>query len=128
LAGKPWWAALGKRSDPGPLADQQCVPCKGGTPPLSEEEYAPLLGQLRGWEVEDRKKLRKSFAFKNFVDAVAFVNRITPVAEDQGHHPDLHLGWGKVEVELWTHAIDGLSSSDFVMAAKIDRVAASPDS
>jgi 4a-hydroxytetrahydrobiopterin dehydratase len=128
LARKPWYAALGKRSDPGPLADQECVPCKGGTPPLSEEEYAPLLGQLRGWEVEGGKKLGKAFAFKNFVDAVAFVNRITPVAEEQGHHPDLQVGWGRVEVELWTHAIDGLSSSDFVMAAKIDRVAASPGS
>jgi 4a-hydroxytetrahydrobiopterin dehydratase len=128
VTGRPWYSVLGKKSHPGALADQECVPCKGGTPPLSEEEYLPLLGQLRGWEVEGGKKLRKSFEFKNFVEAVDFVNRITPVAEAAGHHPDLQVAWGKVDVDLWTHKIDGLSSSDFVMAAKIDRVAGSPGS
>jgi len=104
------------------------VPCKGGTPPLSEEEYAPLLGQLRGWDVLGGTKLRKTFEFKNFVDAVGFVNRISEVAEAEGHHPDLVVAWGRVVVDLWTHKIDGLSSSDFIVAAKIDRVAASPGS
>ncbi len=128
MAAKPWYSSLGKRSNPGALADQPCVPCKGGTPPLSTEEYEPLLAQLRGWEVVDDKKLLKGFKFKDFVEAVAFVNRIAAEAEAQGHHPDLHVGWGRVEVEMWTHTIDGLSSSDFIMAAKIDRVEASPSS
>jgi len=129
MARKPWYAALGKKSDPGALADQECVPCKGGTPPLSQEEYDPLLGQLQGWEVRAQRRLWKSYSRSNFVEAVDFVNQITPVAEAEGHHPDLHVSWGKVDVELWTHKIDGLSSADFVMAAKIDRLAAaSPDS
>lgn len=123
---KPWYAALGKRSDPGLLADQACLPCKGGTPPLSSEEYQPLLAQLAGWEVRFQRRLWKTYEFKNFVAAVEFVNRVTPLAETEGHHPDLHVAWGAVGVELWTHKIDGLSSSDFIMAAKIDRLAATP--
>jgi 4a-hydroxytetrahydrobiopterin dehydratase len=108
------------------LADQACVPCKGGTPPLTEAEYEPLLEQLTGWEVRDQLRLWKTYKFKNFVEAVDFVNRVTPVAEAEGHHPDLHVAWGSVGVELWTHKIKGLSSSDFIMAAKIDRLAAAP--
>lgn len=104
------------------LADQKCVPCKGGTPPLTREQYAPLLAQLDGWRVEDDKKLIKSFKLKNFVEAVKFVDRITPVAEAEGHHPDLYVRWGEVTVYLWTHTIDALTESDFYMAAKIDRV------
>jgi 4a-hydroxytetrahydrobiopterin dehydratase len=107
-------------------ADQACVPCKGGTPPLTAEEYQPLLEQLTGWEVRLERRLWKSYRFKNFVEAVDFVNRVTPLAEAEGHHPDLHVSWGRVGVELWTHKIDGLSSSDFIMAAKIDRLAATP--
>ena len=103
------------------LADRTCVPCKGGIPPLTQDEYAPLLSQLDAWQVEAGKKLAKRFKVKNFVQAVDFVNRITPVAEEQGHHPDLYVRWGEVRVSLWTHAIDGLTESDFVMAAKIDR-------
>jgi 4a-hydroxytetrahydrobiopterin dehydratase len=105
------------------LADQKCVPCSGDTPPLTADEIAPLLAQLEGWEVDGAGHLRKSFKLKNFVAAVELVNAITPVAEAEGHHPDLHVSWGKVGVELWTHAIKGLSESDLVMAAKIDRVA-----
>jgi 4a-hydroxytetrahydrobiopterin dehydratase len=105
------------------LADQKCVPCSGDTPPLTADEIAPLLAQLEGWEVDGSGHLRKSFKLKNFVAAVELVNAITPVAEAEGHHPDLHVSWGKVGVELWTHAIKGLSESDLVMAAKIDRVA-----
>lgn len=103
------------------LADQSCVPCRGGTPPLTDSEIVPLLAQVEGWEVRDGH-LHKEFKFKNFVEAVAFVNAITPVAEVEGHHPDLRVTWGKVGVELWTHKIDGLTESDFVMAAKSDRV------
>ena len=104
------------------LADRRCVPCEGGTPPLTAAEIEPLLAQLRGWRVEDGKKLTKSFRFRNFVEAVDFVNALTAVAEAEGHHPDLYVRWGEVRVYLWTHAIDGLSESDFIMAAKIDRV------
>ena len=104
------------------LADRACVPCKGGTPPLTLEEIKPLLSQLEGWRVEGSKKLVKSFRFKNWVQAIDFVNRISPVAEQEGHHPDLYVRWGEVTVYLWTHKIDGLTESDFFMAAKIDRL------
>ena len=105
-----------------PLAERRCVPCEGGTPPLTAEQIAPLQAQLEGWSVEDGKKLVKSFKLKNFVQAVDFVDRITPVAEGEGHHPDLLVRWGEVRVDLWTHKIGGLSENDFIMAAKIDRV------
>lgn len=105
-----------------PLADQRCVPCLGGTPPLTPAQVAPLLAQLEGWTVDNNKKLEKSYKFKNFVQAVEFVNAVTQVAEQEGHHPDLYVRWGEVRVYLWTHKIDGLTESDFFMAAKIDRV------
>ncbi len=105
------------------LADRKCVPCRGGTPPLSRDQFAPLLAQLSGWQVEDDKKIVKSYRFHNFVEAVNFVNALTPVAEREGHHPDLYVRWGEVRVDLWTHKIGGLAEADFVMAAKIDRVA-----
>ncbi|HEX2185314.1 MAG TPA: 4a-hydroxytetrahydrobiopterin dehydratase [Chloroflexota bacterium] len=104
------------------LADKRCTPCEGGTPPLTSEQVKPLLAQLDGWEVEEGKKLTKSFRFDNFVQAVDFVNAITPVAEAEGHHPDLYVRWGEVRVYLWTHAIDGLSENDFILASKIDRL------
>src|SRR5579884_3349461 len=105
------------------LAEYACIPCRGGIPPLTLEEIAPLLEQLdNNWRVEEGKKLFKQFKVRNFVQAVDFVNRITPVAEAEGHHPDLYVAWGKVDVYLWTHKIDGLTPSDFYMAAKIDRV------
>ena len=122
MAPKPWWAVLGKKSDPGALADQECVPCKGGVPPLSEEEFAPLLAQLEGWEVRDGLRLFRSYKFKDFVEALDFVNRVGQVAEEQGHHPDIYLAWGKVRLTVWTHKIDGLTESDFVFAAKSDQV------
>ncbi|HEX5417535.1 MAG TPA: 4a-hydroxytetrahydrobiopterin dehydratase [Chloroflexota bacterium] len=104
-----------------PLAEYACIPCRGGVPPLTPEEYRPLLEQLNhGWKVDDGK-LVKSFSFPNFVEAVALVNRITPIAETEGHHPDLYVAWGKVDVYLWTHKINGLSPSDFYLAAKIQR-------
>jgi 4a-hydroxytetrahydrobiopterin dehydratase len=108
------------------LADRRCVPCQGGTPPLTRAQFAPLLAQLDGWEIEDDRMLVKLFRFKNFVEAVEFVNAIMPVAEAENHHPDLRVSWGKVRVELWTHKINGLSEADFVMAAKIDRVYTRP--
>jgi 4a-hydroxytetrahydrobiopterin dehydratase len=105
------------------LADRHCVPCDGNTPRLTAEQVAPLLQQLgHQWKVEDNKKLVKRFKCKDFIQAVDFVNRILPVVESEGHHPDLYVRWGRVTVYLWTHAIDGLSENDFTMAAKIERV------
>lgn len=104
------------------LADRRCVPCQGGTPPLTREQFTPLFAQLEGWQIDNEKMLVKVFRFKNFVRAVEFVNAIMPVAEAENHHPDLRVSWGQVRVELWTHKINGLSEADFVMAAKIDRV------
>jgi 4a-hydroxytetrahydrobiopterin dehydratase len=108
------------------LADKHCVPCRGGVPPLEADQIAPLLAQINGWEVENDRRLVKTYRFKNFVEAVAFVNAVTPVAEEEGHHPDLYVSWGKVRVLLWTHKIDGLTESDFILAAKLDRVYAQP--
>ena len=104
------------------LVDRSCTPCRAGTPPLSPEEIQPLLRQLHGWQVEDGKKIAKSYRFKNFIEAVAFVDAIVPVAEAEGHHPDLFVKWGEVRVDLWTHAAGGLTENDFVMAAKIDQM------
>ncbi|HEY9784093.1 MAG TPA: 4a-hydroxytetrahydrobiopterin dehydratase [Candidatus Obscuribacterales bacterium] len=107
----------------GQLADRKCEPCRGGVPPLSEEDCGPLLAQLDGWTVEDGKRLVKSFRFKNFLGPMALAKRIADVAEREDHHPDLLVRWGELKVTLWTHKIDGLSENDFVLAAKIDRAA-----
>lgn len=104
------------------LASRECVPCRGGVPPLTEAERAPLLAQLDGWSVVEGHHLSKSFTFPDFVEALAFVNRVGEVAERNGHHPDVLLSWGKVRVDIWTHKIDGLTESDFVLAAKCDQV------
>lgn len=104
------------------LADKQCVPCRGGVPPLEAAAVQDLLRQLdQGWTVNASGHLERLYTFKNFAEALAFVNRIGAVAEEEGHHPDLYLAWGKCKVELWTHKINGLTESDFYMAAKADR-------
>jgi 4a-hydroxytetrahydrobiopterin dehydratase len=106
---------------PSPLAQKKCIPCKGGTPPLAEKERNRLLKELGGgWVVENSHHLAKEYPFKNFVDALAFTNRVGAVAEQEGHHPDIFLTWGKVGIKIWTHVIDGLTESDFVLAAKAD--------
>jgi 4a-hydroxytetrahydrobiopterin dehydratase len=105
------------------LAQKECVPCKGGVPPLEGEELEELLDELGGgWRVIDGHHLEKEFEFDDFVGALDFVNRVGELAEGQGHHPDLHLSWGRVGVEIWTHKIDGLTESDFVLAAKIEEL------
>lgn len=106
------------------LAAQRCVPCRGGVPPLAGAELEGLLARLgpNGWQAVRGHHLEKTYAFPDFVGALAFVNRVGEVAEAEGHHPDLHLAWGKVRIEIWTHKIDGLTESDFVLAAKIDRL------
>ncbi|MGE3269375.1 MAG: 4a-hydroxytetrahydrobiopterin dehydratase [Chloroflexota bacterium] len=102
------------------LTSRHCVPCEGGVPALTAGEITPLLAQLEGWAVVDGQKLRKTYRFPDFAQALAFVNRAGGVAEAEGHHPDLLLTWGKVSAEVWTHAIGGLSENDFILAAKLD--------
>ena len=103
------------------LSKKHCVPCKGGVLPLKGEPLAKLQRELGGgWTVIDEHHLEKSYAFKDFREALAFTNKVGALAEEEGHHPDIHLSWGKVKIQLWTHKIDGLTESDFILAAKCD--------
>ena len=102
------------------LTAKQCVPCQGGVAPLSGEQIKPLLDQLDDWNLVDEHHLTKTYALPDFKAALALTNRIGELAEGEGHHPDIHLAWGKVGVTTWTHKIDGLTESDFILAAKID--------
>src|SRR5438876_1870155 len=105
------------------LAEKECVPCKGGVPPLGGEELARLAKQLNsGWQVVKEHHLEKEYKFKDFREALEFTNKVGSLAEAQGHHPDIYLAWGKVRLTIWTHKIDGLTESDFVFAAKADRL------
>ena len=102
------------------LAAKSCVPCKGGVPPLEPSAIGDFLSRLGdGWTCIDNHHLEKEFRFANFVDALAFTNRIGQIAEEQGHHPDIFLAWGRVKLQVWTHKIKGLTESDFVFAAKV---------
>jgi 4a-hydroxytetrahydrobiopterin dehydratase len=105
------------------LAAKTCVPCRGGVPALKGKELSELQKQVPGWQVVNEHHLMRKFTFPDFRQALSFVNRVGEVAEQQGHHPDILLAWGRVEITLWTHKIDGLTESDFIMAAKIDRLA-----
>ncbi len=105
------------------LSQEKCVPCRGGVPPLKGSDLAAVQRELGSdWRVVDEHHLEKEFRLRNFAEALAFTNKIGAVAEQQGHHPDIYLAWGKVRVTVWTHKIDGLTRSDFVLAAKIDRL------
>ena len=105
------------------LAEKECIPCKGGIPPLKGQALAELLRKLgNNWAVINEHHLEKEFTFKNFREALAFTNKVGELAEAQGHHPDIGLSWGRVKITIWTHKIDGLTESDFIMAAKIDRL------
>ncbi len=105
------------------LADRPCVPCQGGVAPLKGETLARLAGELGGgWQVMAEHQLEKEYRFKDFREALAFTNRVGELAESQGHHPDIYLAWGKVRLTIWTHKVDGLTESDFVLAAKADRL------
>jgi 4a-hydroxytetrahydrobiopterin dehydratase len=101
------------------LAQKRCVPCEGGIPPLGKNEVEKLWAQLDGWSL-DGKWIIKEFSFKDFVATMQFVNRVADVAEGEGHHPDIHIHYNRVRVDIWTHAIGGLSENDFILAAKID--------
>jgi 4a-hydroxytetrahydrobiopterin dehydratase len=109
------------------LSEKSCVPCRGGVPPLGPEEIAPLAREVERWAVVDNHHIERGFDFPDFKSALNFVNRVGTLAEDEGHHPDLHLSWGRVGVSIWTHKIDGLSESDFILAAKIDLLASHGD-
>lgn len=102
------------------LANRQCGPIDGGTPPLKGDALKKMMSQVHGWDAVHGQRLSRTFKFANFADALAFTNRVGAIAEEQDHHPDIHLAWGKVVVETWTHSIGGLSENDFILAARID--------
>jgi len=105
------------------LANEKCVPCRGGVPALKGQELQAVATELGGgWKVVEEHHLEKEFTFPDFVQALAFTNRVGAIAEEEGHHPDIYLAWGKVRITTWTHKIDGLTRSDFILAAKIDRL------
>ena len=105
------------------LTDKKCVPCEIGTPPLTKDQYEPLLKQLKlDWEVIDSKALKHEFKFKDFLESMEFVNKIAKIAEEEGHHPDIYIYYNKVIINLKTHNIRGLSENDFIVAAKIENL------
>jgi len=104
------------------LASKECVPCKGGTPPLNGPELEALARDLGGdWRIRDGHHLEKEYQFGDFRSAMNFAIRVGELAEEQGHHPDMYIAWGKVLLTVWTHKVDGLTESDFVFAAKADK-------
>ncbi|HYU24734.1 MAG TPA: 4a-hydroxytetrahydrobiopterin dehydratase [Thermoanaerobaculia bacterium] len=104
------------------LANEKCIPCHGGVPALQGEELAALARELGAeWRVVDEHHLEREFRFPDFAQALSFTNKVGAIAEAEGHHPDIYLAWGKVRVTIWTHKVDGLTRSDFVLAAKIER-------
>ena len=104
------------------LANRECVPCRGGVPALKGEDLQKLQSELQSWSVVDEHHLNRVYKFPDFREALAFVNSVGELAEEQGHHPDICFGWGRVEISIWTHKIDGLTESDFILAAKIDQL------
>ena len=103
------------------LVQRRCIPCEGGIPPLDKAAQSELLKQLpAGWQVIDGHHLEKEFKFKKFIDGLNFTNAVGAVAEAEGHHPDIFLTWGRVKLTIWTHAINGLTESDFILAAKAE--------
>ena len=104
------------------LASKTCVPCRGNIPPLAGKDLDALASQVPEWKVVDGHHISREFKFPDFVQALAFVNKVGAIAEEQGHHPDILLSWGKASVTTWTHKINGLTESDFILAAKIDKI------
>src|SRR5262245_28141882 len=102
------------------LSEKTCVSCLGSIPPLTAAEIKPLAMQVQNWNVVNDHHLEKEFRFPDFRTALDFTNKIGAIAEEQGHHPDIFLAWGKVGVKIWTHKINGLTESDFILAAKVD--------
>lgn len=105
------------------LSNKHCTPCRGGVPPLKGAALSDLHRQLSdGWQIIDEHHLEKEYRFQNFKEALAFINKLGEIAEQEGHHPDILLSYGKVKVQIWTHKINGLSESDFILAAKSDEI------
>lgn len=105
------------------LAQKSCIPCQGGILPLNDEDIQALVGQLgTDWQINEKGHLLKSFKFSNFIKAMDFANKVAIVAETEAHHPDLMIGWGVCAIEIWTHKINGLTESDFILAAKIEHI------
>ena len=105
------------------LNQKRCIPCEGGVPCLTAAESQLLLKQLSNWLIIEQHHLEKTVVFDNFVEALAFTNQVGHIAESENHHPDIYLSWGKVVITIWTHKVDGLTESDFILAAKIDGLA-----
>ena len=104
------------------LAKKTCIPCKGGVPPLKGDKLDDLMEKLKNdWKIIKEHHLEKEYSFKNFKEALEFTIKVGELAENQGHHPDIFLAWGKVKLTIWTHKIDGLTESDFIFAAKADK-------
>ena len=108
------------------LLKKKCLPCEGGVPALDISEIHKYQKQIDGWKVKSNEKkiyfLEKEFKFKNFLNSQKFVNEISKVSENEGHHPDILFGWGYAKIKITTHAIEGLSENDFILAAKIDQI------
>jgi 4a-hydroxytetrahydrobiopterin dehydratase len=104
------------------LTEKTCVPCRGGVPPLAEDEAENFLGQTPGWELREGKRIERTYKFKNFREALGFVDRVGALAEGEGHHPDITFGWGYATISLHTHKIKGLHENDFIMAAKVNQL------
>jgi 4a-hydroxytetrahydrobiopterin dehydratase len=105
------------------LSNKKCIPCEGGTPMLDEDKVAEYKKHIQtGWSVTANKKLSREYSFADYKQTMDFVNRVANLAEEEGHHPVLHVFYGKVIIELWTHAIGGLSENDFIMASKIEKL------
>jgi len=105
------------------LSEKRCIPCQTGTPPLQGEEIKAYLNELsKEWQVIDLHHIERVFRFKNFREALDFTNKVGQIAEEEGHHPDIYLSWGKVKVMTFTHKVGGLTENDFILAAKIDKI------
>jgi len=103
------------------LEGKKCIPCEGGVEPMSVKKAEELLQEIPGWKLTD-KKLERKYSFSDFKEAMNFVNKVAEIAEKEGHHPDISIQWNKVILELWTHAIDGLSENDFIIASKVNKL------
>ena len=108
------------------LANKKCIPCEGGIPSFDTSEIHKYLKKVDGWDVKtDKDKvyyLIKEFKFKNFLESQNFINKVSQIAETEGHHPDIWFGWGYAKIKIFTHAIKGLHESDFILAAKVDKI------
>jgi 4a-hydroxytetrahydrobiopterin dehydratase len=107
------------------LASQKCVPCESWVPPMQPDKVSEMLKQIEGWENEDNLKIKKQFKFKDFKEAIEFVNKVAKIAEEEGHHPNITITYNKVILTLTTHFIKGLHENDFILAAKIDSLLSS---